>query len=159
VRLRKPAATDRTPLEAILRATQAFSEEEIAVALELIDATLAPGGSPDYQLIVAEVEGAVAGYACWGATPLTEGVFDLYWIATDPRLHGAGVGRKLVEHVEWDVRELGGRTVLIETASKPSYDKTRGFYLRTGYLEVARVPDFYKVGDDKVIYMKRVREA
>ena len=40
--------------------------------------------------MVAEQEGEVTGYVLFGPTPLTEGNFDIYWIATDPRLHGQG---------------------------------------------------------------------
>jgi ribosomal protein S18 acetylase RimI-like enzyme len=101
----------------------------------------------------------VAGYACFGATPLTQGTFDLYWIAVDPVLHGAGVGRALMRAVEDAVRGEGGRLLLIETASKPSYAKTRAFYIAWRCEEVARIKDFYAVGDDKVIYARRLTEA
>ncbi|MFO0726100.1 MAG: GNAT family N-acetyltransferase [Myxococcota bacterium] len=139
----------------ILRRTSAFSEPELEVALELIDLGLSadPKG---YFFAVAEASGKVVGYACWGDTPLAERVFDLYWIAVDPAIQGGGVGRALLEVAERDVAQRGGRMLLIETGGKPSYDKTRGFYLKTGYAEVARVPDFYQVGDDKVIYSKKI---
>lgn len=95
----------------------------------------------------------VAGYACFGATPMTLGTWDLYWIAVDPALHGRGIGTVLMRAVEDAIRAEGGRLVIIETASKPSYDATRRFYERhAGCREVARVPDFYAVGDDKVMY-------
>jgi GNAT superfamily N-acetyltransferase len=146
---------DRAPLEEILRRTEAFTEEEVAVALELIDLGLAsdPQG---YFFSVAASSERVLGYACWGDTPLAEQVYDLYWIAVDPSLHGGGVGRALIGAAEADVLRRGGRMLLIETGGKPSYDKTRGFYLRMGYAEVARVPDFYRAGDDKVIYQKKL---
>jgi hypothetical protein len=47
--------------------------------------------------------------------------------------------------------------VLIETSSQPRYEPTRQFYLRLDYREVARVPDFYKPGDDRIIYAKSFR--
>ena len=152
--LRQLRAADRAPLEQILAATGAFSPEEVEVALELIDHGLSPD-TQGYCFAIAERSGEVAGYACWGHTPLTEGVYDLYWIAVDPALHGSGVGRALLQAAETAVQRDGGRMLLIETASKPSYDKTREFYLGTGYTEFARVPDFYRLGDDKVIYGKR----
>ena len=147
--------TDRAALEAILRATDVFNEAEVAVALELIDAPASAG----YRFLVAERadDGAPVGYSCFGATPMTDGVFDLYWIAVDPTLHGAGIGRKLMRATEDEIRADGGRMMMIETASKPSYDKTRAFYVSYGCPEVARIRDFYAVGDDKVIYACRLR--
>ena len=154
LRVRALRADDRTALLQLLRRTGAFSDDEVAVALELIDIGERP--EPDgYRFLVAEVEdGRVAGYACWGLTPLTDGVYDLYWIAVEAQLHGRGIGRAILDAVEQRVRAGGGRMVLIETASKPEYAATRAFYAATGYVEVARVPDFYRVGDDKIIYGK-----
>ncbi len=106
---------------------------------------------------MAEVDGRVAGYACYGRTPCTDGTWDLYWIAVDPNQHGSGVGRILMKAVEDAIRAEGGRLIVIETASKPAYDKTRAFYLKYGCKEVARVPDFYAVGDDKIVYALQVQ--
>lgn len=152
-RLRELSPSDRAAIEAILRATGVFHEAEIAIALELVDAPASAG----YRFLVAERDGSVAGYACFGATPLCDGTWDLYWIAVDPRLHGLGIGRALMEACESSIREKNGRLLLIETASKPAYDATRAFYLAWGCSEVARVPDFYADGDDKVIYARTLR--
>jgi L-amino acid N-acyltransferase YncA len=62
--LRPLSRADRGAIERIVRATGAFREDEVRVALELVDAEEAEG----YRFVVAEVEGAVAGYACFGAT-------------------------------------------------------------------------------------------
>lgn len=134
-----------------MRASGVFNEAEMAIAIELVDAPESAG----YRFIVAETESArVAGYACYGATPMTNGTFDLYWIVVDPRLHGRGIGRDLMRASEDAIRAEGGRLMLIETASKSSYDKTRAFYIAYGCREVARVPDFYALGDDKVVYAR-----
>ncbi len=151
VRLRDLLSSDRAPIERLLRATGAFLDNEIAVALELVDAPASAG----YRFVVAEVDGAVAGYACFGETPCTQGTFDLYWIAVDPARQGAGVGRALLAAVEGRLKPIGARLLLIETASKPSYAATRAFYERCGLEIVARVPDFYADGDDKLIYCRR----
>lgn len=132
-----------------MRATGVFSDAEVDVALELVDAPASEG----YRFVVAELDGSVAGYACFGATPMTEGTHDLYWIAVDPALHGRGIGTELMRAVEAALAAEGARLLLVETASKPSYAPTRRFYENhPGCREVARVPDFYAVGDDKVIY-------
>jgi ribosomal protein S18 acetylase RimI-like enzyme len=149
VRLRPRSRADRAAIERIVRATGVFGGDEVAIALELFDEPDAVG----YRFVVAELEGGVAGYACFGATPMTLGTWDLYWIAVAPALHGRGVGTALMRAVEAAIRAEHGRLVVIETASKPSYDATRRFYARhPGCREVARVPDFYAPGDDKVIF-------
>jgi ribosomal protein S18 acetylase RimI-like enzyme len=56
---------------------------------------------------------------------------------------------------EADVQSRGGSLLLVETASKPSYARTRHFYESIGYREAARISDYYREGDDKVIYEKR----
>lgn len=156
--LRGLEARDRAPLERLLVDTRAFRPDEIPVALELIDLGLTPGGG-GYRFVVAELERVVAGYACFGATPCTLGTFDVYWIAVDKTLHGRGIGKAVLGAVEEAVRADGGRMILIETGGKPSYAAQRGFYASTGYVEVARVPDFYEEGDDRVIYRKLLRPA
>lgn len=150
VTLRALRPSDRAPIESILRRTGVFRPEEIAVALEVVDAALKDPAA--YTFSVAEGEGLLAGYACWGETPCTRGTFDLYWIATDPDLHGRGVGRRLMEAAEADMRRRSGRLCIIETSSLPQYEPTRRFYLARGYREAARLPDFYTPGDDKIIY-------
>lgn len=151
VRWRDLAPADRGPIERILRATTAFEEAEIDVALELVDAPRDAG----YRFVVADVGGEVAGYACFGATPCTVGTWDLYWIAVDPERQGTGLGRALLGAVEDAVRRDDGRLLVIETASKASYAATRAFYDRCGLELAARVKDFYARGDDKLIYCRR----
>lgn len=143
-------------LEALLTRTEMFHPPEISVALELIDLGLTPGGGGYEFVVAADVSGAAIGYACWGLNPMSDGVFDLYWIAVAREAQGRGVGRALLAHVERTVREKGGRSLMIETGGKASYEPTRAFYLAAGYREVARLADFFRVGDDKLMYEKRL---
>jgi hypothetical protein len=61
--------------------------------------------------------------------------------------------------VERRLAQADARLVIIETSSQPLYEPTRAFYLRKGYAEVARVPDFYADGDDRVIFAKRIHPS
>ena len=155
--IRPMAAPDKPAVMALIRATDMFMPAEVAVAEELIDIYLGTPGQKDYDVVVVEDDaGGVAGYMTWGPTPMAENVYDLYWMAVSPREQGRGRGKELVAWLETKVRGLGGRMIIIETAGQPKYHPTRQFYLRLGYAEVARVPDFYKDGDDRIIYIKRV---
>ena len=153
--MRSLKATDVPELVRILEATGAFTDGEVAVAVELLEMVLKDCSQQDYEVAVAEVEGNVAGYVLFGPVPLTVGNYDLYWIAVDPATQGHGVGQKLMQHGEDEVRRRGGRMVCLETSSQGSYERTRKFYDRAGYLEESRIRDFYKPGDDRITYVKR----
>jgi ribosomal protein S18 acetylase RimI-like enzyme len=139
----------------IVQATEMFTPEEIFFAREQIDIYLDQPHQRDYFLVVAEDKsGRVVGYLSYGSTPLTDAVYDLYWMAVAPEEQGKGYGKELVDWLEKRVREAGGRMIVVETSSQPKYEGTRRFYLRLGYKEISRIPDFYKVGDDRITYVK-----
>lgn len=155
VRPMKPE--DREIVLDIVRTTKMFTPAEIPVAQELIDIYLDQPGQKDYCLAVVENgSGAVAGYIAYGPTPLTNGTYDLYWIAVAPDQQSSGFGRELMNWLEEKAAAGGGRMVLIETSSQPRYEPTRRFYAGLGYREVSRIPDFYKPGDDRITYLKRI---
>jgi ribosomal protein S18 acetylase RimI-like enzyme len=93
---------------------------------------------------------------CFGPTPLTESTFDLYWIAVDKAKHRSGVGKKLLKFAEEEVMRRGGRLLLVETSSQETYGGTIAFYEKTGYDLVGKIKDYYKTGDDKLVFVKRL---
>lgn len=150
--LTRLAASHRNLLADLLRATPEFSTEDREVALELIDCTLAAPDSYRFWIDEDDAGNGVRGYICYGATPMTKGTFDLYWIATHPAHKGKGVGRGLVHAMERELEAEGGRLVRVETAGSEEYEATRTFYDRIGYEVVARIRDFYWPGNDLYIY-------
>jgi len=148
---------DRAPVLEIIRTTQMFTPGEVAVAEELIDLYLNDPAQKDYGVVVVEDDrDGVAGYMTWGPTPLAEDVYDLYWMAVSPAAQGRGYGKALVRWLEDEVRRRQGRMIIIETSSQPHYHPTRQFYINLAYREVARIPDYYKPGDDRIIYTKHI---
>lgn len=154
ISLRDLRDEDRAPIARLLEETGVFRPEEIAVALELVELALGNPDQRDYTFLVADASGAVAGYACWGPTPCTRGTYDLYWMAAAPAFHGQGVARLLLQAAEDDLVRRKARLCVIETSSLPPYEAARRFYLKSGYGEVARIPDFYGPGDARVIFTK-----
>ena len=147
---------DRPAIEAILRQSRAFGEQEINVGLELVDETLEPRPDTDYEWILAEFGGDVIGFACYGPVPMTIGTYDLYWIAVAVEVRGSGVATKLDQAVEERVRSDQGRWILAETSSTEPYEAARRFYAKSGYTLVETIPDFYRDGDDRLTFGKRV---
>ena len=149
---------DKSAVMRILQKTPEFTPAEVVLADEVIDSYLFNPAESGYFILIAETESGVGGYVCYGPTPITEGTWDLYWIAVDHNTQGQGIGRKLMEAAEEKIKQAKGRLVLVETSSKPGYEKTNLFYQRIGYKETARIIDFYAIGDDQVIYEKRFKQ-
>ena len=146
---------DRQQLAELLARIETFTPQEVECALELIDLALTPTNR-DYQVLVAVRDDKVVGYVCYGPTPMTDGTFDLYWIASAPEVRGQGVGAALVSAMEGDIRRRKGRLIRVETSAMEAYGPTRGFYAAMQYREESRFRDFYKVGEDLIILAKRL---
>jgi len=147
---------DRDAVRRLTESTGVFHPFEIDVAVELVDERLTRGASSGYEFVFAEEDGKTLGYACFGPIALTQGSFDLYWIAVEKGRQGCGLGRRLLDESERLMAAAGGRRVYIETSGRDIYEPTRGFYLRCGYRIAAVLRDFYAVGDDKVIFVKEL---
>lgn len=147
-------SSDREPLEKLIRETGFFNAEEVEVSLELIDDRLSQGESSHYRFLVAEMDGNIAGYACWGPIPGTLASADLYWIVVDPRHQGKGIGAALLKDAEAWMASAGRTRVYVETSTRAQYDGTRRFYLACGYELAAELDDFYGPGDGKAIFLK-----
>jgi len=106
--------------------------------------------------LVALRDDRVVGYVCYGPTPMTQGTFDLYWIASAPEARGQGVGTALISAMEKELSHRQARVVRVETSALESYGSTRSFYAAMKYDEEARFRDFYRPGEDLVILAKRL---
>ena len=168
------AAHHRSRIAEILRSTENFREEEVDVALELFDESFA---GEDYEFLGAfgasnsrlstddSADGrwlmadgctrTLNGFACFGPSMDTDRTFDLYWIAVDRAAQGTGCGTVLLSEVERRLEALHARMLVVETSSRSDYTATRSFYLRRGYVEAARVREFYAPEDDRIILTKR----
>ena len=157
VSIRPMAKDDFDPLLEIVRKTGMFTQAEVEVAFELMDIWLNRPEQKDYIIHVAEENGELAGYVCYGPTPATEFTFDLYWIVVDPARQRRGIGKKLLSFAEKECCGHGGRLIIIETSSTGKYARTQDFYRRNGYEVEARIKDFYAMGDDRLIFTRRFR--
>jgi ribosomal protein S18 acetylase RimI-like enzyme len=158
--IRPMVAADRSGVFRILENAGNFTPEEVGTALELIDEWLDLGEHSGYLTYVLdardEESSEVLGYVCFGPTPLTESTYDLYWIAVDKSKHRGGVGKRLLKFAEEEIVRRGGKMLLVETSSQETYGGTIQFYEKTGYDLVGKIKEYYKPGDDKLIFAKRL---
>ncbi|HVS03054.1 MAG TPA: GNAT family N-acetyltransferase [Thermoanaerobaculia bacterium] len=147
---------DEEAVRRIVSGSGFFRPAEVEIAVELVAEALERAEASGYCFVVAEEGGTVVGYTCFGEIPGTEGSWDLYWIAVDSERRGQGLGRRLLAASEERIAAAGGRRVFIETSSLDLYRPTRQFYLRCGYRVEAELADFYRPGDGKVIFGRRL---
>jgi GNAT superfamily N-acetyltransferase len=159
MKIRPLVEKDRVSLHSMLIKTRSFTSAEIDVAMELIDLVLKDPIQKDYQIhCMVDDQDQAIGYICYGPTPMTQGTFDLYWIAVDPDFQKQGVGSKLIGFLEEWVKTRGGRMILADTSTIPHYEKTQYFYLKNGFQKVARIPDYYYPGNDRVTFCRKLED-
>ncbi|MBI5875733.1 MAG: GNAT family N-acetyltransferase [Deltaproteobacteria bacterium] len=169
IKIRGVEAKDKDAIESIIRDNENFTDEERYCAVELLDIylkDLSPNVSigetvkGEYIFVCAADEtDKPLGYVCYGNAPFTDGVYDMYWIAVDPPWQGKRVGKMLIKHLENILKHENARMIIAETSSQPKYDKARLFYEKSGFMEASRIKDFYRVGDDKIVYIKQLKGA
>jgi acetoin utilization deacetylase AcuC-like enzyme/GNAT superfamily N-acetyltransferase len=138
----------------LVASTGFFNPEEVEVAEELVRERLAKADASGYYFVIAEHQGRMAGYTCYGPIAGSANSFDLYWIAVHPEYQRRGLGRRLLQESERLIYAAGGRRIYIETSQRSDYASTRIFYETCGYILEANLKDFYAPGDSKAIYCK-----
>jgi ribosomal protein S18 acetylase RimI-like enzyme len=154
----EPVSTDINDIVEIVRSTGFFNDEELDVAAELVEERLDKGISSGYYFIFLELDKKLIGYSCFGPIPGTVNSFDLYWIAVHNESRGMGLGKIIMERSEKEIAKMNGDRIYVETSSKDLYIPTRKFYEGCGYRAEAILKDFYAPCDDKIIYVKSIRE-
>jgi aminoglycoside 6'-N-acetyltransferase I len=152
--IRKLKQADVHTIEKFLGKVKTFTKGEVGIAMELINITANNPEQKDYNIFVYVDRKKILGYYCVGKRPLTDAVYDLYWIVTNPEHPKKGIGKKLLEHAEEFVLTNNARWLLAETSSKENYAAARNFYLRNHYSIIAEINDFYSVGDNLMVFGK-----
>lgn len=87
---------------------------------------------------------------------LTDGTFNLYAIAVRKELQGKGIGKEMMGYIEQLLKEKSKRILIVETSSDSQFKLTREFYKKLNYNQEAIIRDFWKAGEDKVIFWKKL---
>ena len=154
--IRRADHGDRDLILKMVQATSNFRPDEMVVAEEVLDESIRRGAESGYVSLVAADRGRVVGWVCYGPAPCTLGTYDVYWIVVDSSVRRTGAGTALMGAAEAAIRAARGRLIVLDTSGSEAYIPTRSFYGRLGFLEAARISNFYSPGDDKVIFAKEL---
>lgn len=150
--VRKVTPEDIPALKKVLHSTQLFPAE-------MLDEMIADYfNNPDSQDIwftcVRDNEPVSIGFCA--PEKFTQGTFNLYAIAVMKELQGNGIGAAMMRFIENLLRENGHRILIVETSGSSEFELTRKFYLKNGYTHEATIHDFWQMGEDKIIFWKKL---
>ncbi|MEO1623439.1 MAG: GNAT family N-acetyltransferase [Cyanobacteria bacterium J06632_3] len=153
--IRQATPDDASALNAIAKAIGLFQPHE----LEEMDGMIAEyfnGNLGDSHTWIVSGDTPTMGAAYYAPEAFCDdgGTWNLYFIGVDPTAQGQGIGSALLTYIEQRLTQCGARLLLVETSGVESFEQTRKFYRKSGFAEEARIRDFYKPGDDKIIFRK-----
>jgi ribosomal protein S18 acetylase RimI-like enzyme len=87
---------------------------------------------------------------------LTEGTYNLLAIGVLKESQGKGIASEMMKHIEQLLKQKGGRILIVETSSDDAQIAARNFYKKIGYTQEAVIRDFWKEGEDKIVFWKKL---
>lgn len=149
--IRPTIDTDKISIINMIKESNQFDEEGLSFVEGILDQHLLEGSS---AIWLTAFEEEPVGVAYCNPEPVSSGVWNLLmlWIREDKQR--LGLGRKLVEQVERNLKEKGARLLLVETSSKPMFESARMFYAECGFTHEATIRSYFENGDDKLIFTK-----
>lgn len=87
---------------------------------------------------------------------LTEGTYNLLAIGVSQNAQRKGVASAMMEYIEHQLKQNNGRLLLVETSSDEAQIAARKLYQKIGYKQVAVIDDFWKEGEDKIVFLKQL---
>ena len=152
--IRPVAPADSPALIAVCDSTGLFPPDELATIRRLFDDYHAAGAADGPRALACDDGGTPVGVVYITPKEMTDRTWEVLMIMVDAARQGQGIGSGMLEAGEEAVRATNGRMLLVETSSTPDFERTRQFYRKNGYAEVATVPDYYAEGVGKTTFTK-----
>lgn len=156
--IRPTTLDDKRSLIALAAATGLFESEQLLDLSAILDQHLV-SDAETHDLWFTDDDNGPVGVAYVAPERMTEGTWNLYLIAVHPDRQRQGRGTALLRSIETTLANRGQRVLLVETSGLEDFAHVRTFYRKSGYNEEARIREFYKAGDDKVIFRKGLQES
>lgn len=150
MKIRPTKRGDIAALQAVLDDTELFPSE---ILPDMISEFLSGDESSSIWL-TCEQDGHAVGFCYAVPEDLSEGAWNMRAIAVASAHQGGGSGSAIVASLEANLKRRGQRIVIVDTSGTDAFTQTREFYRKNGYVEEARIRDFWAAGDDKIVFWK-----
>ncbi len=155
--IRPALPADQPGMIAAIGASGLFPPDEMGGIDEMLTDYFSDDQDKEHFWITAETDSGSVGAAYTAPERMTDGTWNTYLIAVHGDHQGQGHGAALMHYIEQTLAERGARVLLVETSGLPDFALTRAFYHKLGYDEEARIREFYKAGDDKIVFCKALQ--
>lgn len=152
--IRRINKSDLTALSAVIDSNELFPSE----LLEDMTSDFFNNLESQDIWLTKEIEGKPIAIAYCAPERMTTGTYNLYLIAVHKNYQGKGIGSEIMIYIETLLKQASHRILIVETSGLPEFEFTRKFYDKLNYRQVARIPEFYQAGEDKVIFWKKILE-
>jgi ribosomal protein S18 acetylase RimI-like enzyme len=150
--IRKVVQQDIESLKLVIDTTSLFPSELLN---GMMDDYFKNSSSEDIWL-TTEIDDKLVAVTYCAPERLTEGTFNLYLIAIHKDFQGRGIGAEVMKYIENLLRTKGQRILIVETSGLPEFEFTRKFYDKCDYHREAVIRDFYREGEDKIVFWKKL---
>ncbi|MDD2205148.1 MAG: GNAT family N-acetyltransferase [Bacteroidales bacterium] len=157
---KKISPDDASTIRKMLEGTHFFDEaiDEIDVAIELVQDVISNGNNVEnYRIIIAEDNSNVVGYICFARVPCTVSTYEIYWLCVEHSEQGKGIGHLLINEALSEITALNGSKIVLQTAGRNQYLSTQLFYKSCGFIEEARLKNYFVKGDDCLIFSMDIK--
>lgn len=144
---------DMNGLKEVLDSSELFPSEYLD---DMISDYFTNPGTTDIWFIHT-IDGESIGMGYCAPEKLTDGTYNLYAIAVRKEFQGKGIGQKMIKFLEQILIDRQNRILIIETSSDDQYKSTQQFYKKLGYRHEATIRDFWKDGEDKIVFWKKLQ--
>jgi ribosomal protein S18 acetylase RimI-like enzyme len=145
--------SDLESLKTVLDSSKLFPSEYLD---EMITDYLTNPESQDIWFTYTNEEKPVAiGYCV--PEKLTDGTYNLLAIGVSQEHQRNGIAIEMMGYIEQIIKQSGGRILIVETSSDDAQIGARNLYHKIGYTQAAVIKEFWKEGEDKIVFWKKLR--
>jgi ribosomal protein S18 acetylase RimI-like enzyme len=83
--------------------------------------------------------------------------YKLYAIGVRNDIQSKGTGSRMMTFIENHLKANNQRILIVDTSGTDDFRLTRKFYEKLEYNKEAVIRDFWKEGDDKVVFWKKLK--
>jgi len=150
--IRSVVEEDIPDLKKVLESIELFPSEFLD---EMISDYFSNANSEDIWLTKVLDNKCIAIAYC-APEKFTDGTYNLYAIGVTKEFQGKGTGGEMMRYVEELLTRKSARLLLVETSGDPQFELTRRFYDGLGYKKEAVIREFWKEGEDKIVFWKKL---